>query len=156
MKNQVSQKMCTYWILILIVKKSGSILLLQIMLRRILWYFQECQLVCMLLRSWWGGIQHLCGGPNRMKQRCREWRLHNRWRTWLIFLAWKINIFYFNYKIGIFILRELKIHFTIESAMHVTIPAVPQVRNYGFETAAEVVVTGNISLYFWPVQLNWM
>ena len=40
--------------------------------------------------------------------------------------------------------------------MSVTIPAVPQIRNCGFDTAAEVVVIGNISLSFQPVQLNWL
>ena len=40
--------------------------------------------------------------------------------------------------------------------MGVTIPAVPQVGNYGFDTAAKVVVTGNIPLSCRPIQLNWM
>ena len=40
--------------------------------------------------------------------------------------------------------------------MNVTIPDVPQVGNCGFDTAAEVVVSGNISLSCRPVQLNWL
>ena len=40
--------------------------------------------------------------------------------------------------------------------MRVTILAVPQVGKCGFETAAEVVVTGNIYLSCQPVQLNWL
>ena len=40
--------------------------------------------------------------------------------------------------------------------MSVTIPAVPQVGNCGFYTAAEVVVTGFFSISFRPVELNWL
>ena len=51
---------------------------------------------------------------------------------------------------------DTDIHLPTGSAMSVTIPAIPQVRNCGFDTAAKVVVTGNIYLSFRPVQLNWM
>ena len=40
--------------------------------------------------------------------------------------------------------------------MSVTIPAVPQVGNCGFDTAVEVVVTGRYPLSCRPVQLNWL
>ena len=40
--------------------------------------------------------------------------------------------------------------------MSVTIPAVSQIVNCGFDTASEVVVTGGKMLSFRPVQLNWM
>ena len=40
--------------------------------------------------------------------------------------------------------------------MSVTITAVPQVGNCGFDTAFEVLVTGNISLSCQLVQINWM
>ena len=39
-KGQASQKRCTYWILILIVEKYVSILLLQLLLRRLLWFWE--------------------------------------------------------------------------------------------------------------------
>ena len=38
--------------------------------------------------------------------------------------------------------------------MSVTIPAIPQVVNCGFDTVDKVVVTGNISLSCRPVKLN--
>ena len=60
------------------------------------------------------------------------------------FMSLKINLFCFNYKIGVFISRDTQINFPTGSEMIVTILAVPQVRNCGFETADEVVVTGNI------------
>ena len=40
--------------------------------------------------------------------------------------------------------------------MGVTIPAIPQVKNCGFDTAAEVVVTRQNSFSYRPVQLNWL
>ena len=46
--------------------------------------------------------------------------------------------------------------FPTGSTMSVTIPAVPQVVNCGFDPAYKVVVMGNISLSFQPVQLNWL
>ena len=50
----------------------------------------------------------------------------------------------------------MHIYFLTGSAMSVTIPAVPQVGNCGFDTEDEVIVTGNISLSFRPIQLNWL
>ena len=71
------------------------------------------------------------------------------------FMSLKINLFYFNYKIGVFILRDTQINFTTGSEMSVTILAFPQFVNCGFETADEVVVTGNIchGLLFVPPPL---
>ena len=40
--------------------------------------------------------------------------------------------------------------------MDVTIPALPQVGKCGYDTAAEVLVTGKISFSCRPVQLNWL
>ena len=72
------------------------------------------------------------------------------------FMSLKINLFYFNYKIGVFVFRYTQINFPTGSVIILTVPAVPQVRNCGFDTADEVVVTGNISLSCRPVQLNWL
>ena len=65
-----------------------------------------------------------------------------------------INLFYFGYKIGIFVLRDTQIHFPGGGEIIVTVPSVPQVVNCGFDTAAEVVVTGNISLSCQSVHLK--
>ena len=59
-------------------------------------------------------------------------------------------------KIGIFVLRDTQIHFPTGVAMGVTIPAAPQFEHCEFDTAAKVVVTGNISLSCQLVQINWM